>query len=251
MRPKGKRIAFAVTTLGIATLAIAGFLLRGPILERWYLHKFEAGTSEEQENAIKKLGDVGSEFGLIRLHKQFLQWFFPNKLQVGCNRGPYLLQRMRWLAKVGYSNQQDGDEKIKTLFNRLKAIAQIAQRLGGEREIAAYMKIINNEAADSSMRIYLSAQVIFATGHPRSAEEIPDSIINWSRFAEERTAALKVTVPFLSGEDVLLRRAVLSILGWCGSEAAAAIPDLEKCAQDPQPGIRQAATEALKRIRGE
>jgi hypothetical protein len=261
MKPKGRRIAIVVTTLGIGTAAVAGFLLRGQIVERWYLHKLEAGTPDERKAAIEKLGKVGSEAALIGLHDRFVQ-INPEGLRVGWCFGSNGENSAFGASLAGKSSPFPGDNE-----RLLLAITQIEQRLGVEREFASYLQFIHNEAADPKTRVYLSAHIILGTAdpllHPLSkmwGELLTvDSSHDWSRFAHERPAVIKVLISLIRSGDELSRGAAIHALGWCGSEAMAGIPAIEKAAneakdQDPQPGTWTIFTEAhaaLKKIRGE
>ncbi len=61
MQPRSKKvIVSAVAVFGIAVLIGAGFALKRPILEHWYIWKLERGPDGERKVAVEWLGKNGS-----------------------------------------------------------------------------------------------------------------------------------------------------------------------------------------------
>jgi len=58
-------------------------------------------------------------------------------------------------------------------------------------------------------------------------------------------------VEALRNADASVRRGAATVLGAMGKDARAALPDLSALANDPDPGVREAAAQALERVRGE
>lgn len=237
MKPKGRRIAMAVTVVGTLTTAMAGSMLWKPLLEQWSLHKLEVGTPEEQETAIKWLGVVGSERCLIRLHEWYLQSMPANALRIGWDRGQHDGLTMLYLSHVG-QDPMGGFNELKKYSIPLRAIAQVEHRIGTKLTIASYMRKIDDEVANPRIRIYLSAHIIFcSSSHQRNGEKeegkswtrliAEDPSLDWRPFVDERARAIKAIIPlFITFEDELWRGAVARILLWCGPEAVPGLNDL-------------------------
>jgi HEAT repeat protein len=263
MKKRGRRIALAATVLGLATIVVAAVLLRERIVEEWYLRLLGSGSPQMRAAAIQKLGEIGSEKALLRLHEEY---------DLKCPPGQMQAQRMRNGVGMGIAiNLTNVDLSPDETMNSFaqggelrRAIGRIEERIGPERAIARYMAIIESTSVKPRTRVYLSANVIFGTAGLLAGNYVHDWImlegkdqsfedqnLDWRKFSSERVRAIRAMIPFLTDEEDLCRAISIHVMGLCGPEAAVAIPELEKCAQDPQPEIRQAATEALKRIRGE
>ena len=203
MRPKGKRIAIAVTALGIATLAMAGLMLWKPILERWYLQKLEVGTPGEQENAIKRLGVVGSKSSMIKLQELW-----------GLAQVRLLMKQPLWPNR-GQLKPSDGFGEPPNFDSLLKSIDQIEHRVGMEKAIASNLKIITDETEDPQRRICLSMCII------DKLENLPavastgridaDPGIDVSSYVNARIVAIRVVSTFQYADDARYRDAVTSI----------------------------------------
>jgi HEAT repeat protein len=71
-----------------------------------------------------------------------------------------------------------------------------------------------------------------------------------SKNEELAKAAIPLLSKALTHEYAFVRVEAAMSLGELGSMAAGAVPDLEKAAQDNHPGVRAAATAAIKKIKG-
>jgi len=58
--PKGKRIAIALTTIGVATVVAAGVAMKDLIQEEWYIYKLWSNDENQIAKAANALGDLGS-----------------------------------------------------------------------------------------------------------------------------------------------------------------------------------------------
>jgi len=58
-------------------------------------------------------------------------------------------------------------------------------------------------------------------------------------------------VEALGNADASVRRGAATVLGAMGKDARAALPDLSALANDPDPGVREAAAQALEKVRAE
>jgi hypothetical protein len=248
-RPKGRRIAIVVTVLGFATAASAVFLLRGPIAERWCLHKLEMGTAEEKLAAIEKLGMVGSEAALIRLQEQLLLQSPPGEMRIG-------LRLLIGMADV--ASGQGGVETRRPLgAPLLRAIARIERRIGPEREVASYLRVIESQGADPRKRAYLSAYVILRTSDPAELGDLGEvwgavlaeyPSLDWRGFTQERAAVIKSLVRLMAESDELCRDTAIQVASWCRPEAAVIIPALEEVGKNSDQHVQRLTDQALKKI---
>ena len=73
MRPKGRRVAIAAATLGIATLVATGISLRAELLEAWHLWRLGSTDFVVRFGAARRLGELRSQRaipGLVALLRE-------------------------------------------------------------------------------------------------------------------------------------------------------------------------------------
>ncbi len=62
MEPRSKKaVLFLVIVSGVVVVVAAGFALKRPLLEKWYLWKLESGDEEERKTSAERLGEMGSK----------------------------------------------------------------------------------------------------------------------------------------------------------------------------------------------
>ena len=253
MKKGGRRIAHAAAVLGLATIAVSVVLLRPRLIEEWYLLQLRSGSPEARAVAIDKLGEVGSETALLRLHGYALK---QQKGAISIGRTITELVGTNMLVtsfRMFYESENHGWD-----WRLFRALDNIKERIGPSREIACYVKAIEREAAEPHLRVYLSAHAVLATLGPsamhavemgKSQAEAEDPGFDCDAFRRERGNLIESLVSLLKNSDEHCQAVSIRILGWCGPEAAAAIPELEIAALNPRSGLRTEATQALLLIR--
>jgi HEAT repeat protein len=81
MKPPSKKvkaIVSAVAVVGVAVLVGAGFALKRPILERWYLWELDSEDDEQRKLAAQKLGELESVKAVPKLLQVLRDYQQPN-----------------------------------------------------------------------------------------------------------------------------------------------------------------------------
>lgn len=85
VRTKGRRVAIAVSVLGVATIVGAGMVVRDRVFEEWFLYRFRTGEEKPKVEAVDWLRRhrIPLTFFSWDLAVEFLQWQERNQIPPG------------------------------------------------------------------------------------------------------------------------------------------------------------------------
>src|SRR6266540_2244020 len=246
---RGKVVAFTLSALGFLVLLYTVFLFKDRLVEEYWLWSLKAGDETERRAAIAKLGDVGMENSLLRLTEILTQG-------TPC---PIIQRSFRFLESgaviVSAGARPANMEEIRTAGAASSAVNKIGERLGRERAIRAARNALQNRDLSQRARVFLAQELIIGSTPPADLPEplkklrqkaiADDPQADWNRFSSARPEAIDALVPALDSTDEACRAGAAFALSFCGPEAKAAVPALERATADPVPDVSQAAAEAL------
>jgi HEAT repeat protein len=175
---KGKKLAWSAALAGAALLLASLWLLRGPLLERWWIHRLGAAGEEARNEAARRLGEEGSGRAVEPLLRAFAERSIVEPAIEALGK---IFRRGKTAVRVriieGLLEPHDEQADLETVLRRL--VHGVWDFLEGEgpREPAAF-PLFRRELGGSWAR--LAAQVL-AKAWPGSRDELALAFAEASR----------------------------------------------------------------------
>jgi HEAT repeat protein len=268
MRQRAARILVLAGLAGTGVvLAAAAIMLREPLVERWQIHRFEAGDPEAREAALGWLERHGSSRAVPALLRGLER---DAQAEVMTNRSPRPISNVssspHARALEAILHRDPGQTSI-ALADALTSDAASVRRFAGEAmgrlgaaAAPAVPRLLRALGRDDAIAWDAGPPILAAIGSPaRPAlplllariESGATGSVLLARVAGQIAAAQDVPaiLALLDSPQPVVRRAALWAIERMGPRAATAVPVLEGCLHDADEEVRVLADLALFSVR--
>ena len=257
MKPRSKKaFVLLVIVSGILVVVAAGFALKRPLLERWYIWQLESQDEEETKRAAERLGAMRSVRAVPLLVQMFERqpvidrsrhYTLKALVRIGAPAVPALIEVFDKNKNVKAPSAHPGQrQNWKGAIRGIVAlVAEALEEIGppARSAAAALLDISNNcgFTADCSVRDNYYCGYCIWSRHA-AAEALP-------RIASVSDLTQRVQD---KDENPLVRKAAVIALGMMEHSGRAGIPVLvEALKNDEHEHVRARAAEALRKIDSE
>jgi hypothetical protein len=234
MTGKGRRLAIAAVTLGLAVAAATAFLLRGRILEEWHIYRFAHGDESAKKVELEWMGEYGGEVSFRCL----AEWSTQN-----LDNPFFILSSLKTHQQTKTSTEAEWRYFVSTLLNSNpvhssldRAGKRIRERFGNEKLEKLLMEQLASSKASPRLLIVYARIAIVDLDNTQFPEGAFDLAVRRLRLC-------------LSDPDPLVRTGAIYGLGDAEERAGEGIFEaLTPLREDPDEVVREAAVYVIRRL---